>query len=281
MTAGPGRGDDAGWHTRTAKQRQRQREIAELVVAEGTVRIEDLIERFGVSAMTVHRDLDQLESQGLLRKTRGQVTALSSSLTESGMTFRQTQHNAEKDALAVAALEFIEPGHSVFLDDSTTGLHLARLLPQRAPLGVITHSAAVAAELAREPQISLTVVGGLYHSWCDAYLGQMAVDAIRRIRADTFVMSTAAITDDICFFQTQDTIAVKRAMFDSSAQRILYTDHTKFGQRALHALVPLTEFDVVIVDELTPVEHVDRLRRKGIEVVVAPVPAEPGPSGPS
>lgn len=69
MTAGPGRGDDAGWHTRTAKQRQRQREIAELVVAEGTVRIEDLIERFGVSAMTVHRDLDQLESQGLLRKT--------------------------------------------------------------------------------------------------------------------------------------------------------------------------------------------------------------------
>jgi DeoR/GlpR family transcriptional regulator of sugar metabolism len=160
----------------------------------------------------------------------------------------------------------------VFLDDSTTGLHLARLLPQRAPLGVITHSAAVAAELAREPQISLTVVGGLYHSWCDAYLGQMTVDAIRRIRADTFVMSTAAITDDICFFQTQDTIAVKRAMFDSSAQRILYTDHTKFGQRALHALLPLTEFDVVIVDELTPDVHVDRLRRKGIEVVVAPVP---------
>jgi DeoR/GlpR family transcriptional regulator of sugar metabolism len=61
-------------------------------------------------------------------------------------------------------------------------------------------------------------------------------------------------------------------MFDSSAQRILYTDHTKFGQRALHALLPLTEFDVVIVDELTPDVHVDRLRRKGIEVVVAPVP---------
>jgi len=266
------RGDDA-WQARTAKQRQRQREIAELVAAEGTVRIEDLIERFGVSAMTVHRDLDQLEGQGLLRKTRGQVTALGSSLTESGLAYRSHRNVAEKAALAHAALGFIESGQSVFLDDSTTDLQLARILPQRAPIGVITNSAAAAAELAREPQISLNVVGGLYHSWCDAYQGQTTVDAIANIRADTFVMSAAAITDDICFFQNLDTIAVKRAMFTSSARRLLLADHTKFDQRALHALLPLADFDAVIVDEGTAVEHVERMRRAGINVVIAPAVA--------
>ncbi|WP_420121003.1 DeoR/GlpR family DNA-binding transcription regulator [Nakamurella sp.] len=264
------RGDEA-WQARTARQRQRQQEIAELVTAEGTVRIEDLIERFGVSAMTVHRDLDQLEAQGLLRKTRGQVTALGSSLTESGMAFRSTRNLAEKVALAHAALEFVESGQSIVLDDSTTAVQLARLLPRRAPLGVITNSAAVAAELAREPQISLTVVGGLYHSWCDAYQGQTTVDAIANIRADTFVMSAAAITDDIAFFQNLDTIAVKRAMFTSSARRLLLADHTKFGQRALHALLPLAEFDAVIVDTGTGADQIERMRRAGITVVVAPV----------
>lgn len=261
--------DDTGWQTRTSKQRQRQRQIAEMVNAEGTVRIEDLIERFHVSGMTVHRDLDQLETQGVLRKTRGQVTALSSSLTESSAAFRATQHIPTKIALATAALDYIEPGQSIFLDDSTTGLQLAKLLSQRAPLGVITNYAGVAAELAREPHISLTVMGGLYHSWADAYMGQITVDTIGKIRADTFIMSTSAITDDICFHQTQDTISVKRAMFESSAQRILYVDHTKFEQRALHALLPLTDFDVVIIDDQAPSEHMDRLRHKNINLVVA------------
>jgi DeoR/GlpR family transcriptional regulator of sugar metabolism len=271
-TATPRNFDDSGWQTRTTKQRNRQREIAELVTTEGTVRIEDLIDRFDVSAMTVHRDLDQLEAQGVLRKTRGQVTALSSSLTESTMAFRATQHTREKTALAAAALELIEPGQSLFMDDSTTGIYLARILSQRAPLGVITNFAAVAAELAKEPQISLTVVGGLYHSWCDSYMGQTTVDAIGKIRADFFIMSTSAITDDICFHQTQDTIAVKRAMFESAAHRIIYVDHTKFEQRALHALLPLTDFDTVIVDDQTPHHHLDRLRRKNISVVIAAAP---------
>ncbi len=238
------------------------------MIAEGTVRIEDLVERLGVSAMTVHRDLDRLESQGLLRKTRGQVTALASSLVESSATFRLSQHPDEKEALAHAALEFVERGQAILMEDSTTGVHLARLLPLRAPLTVITNFLTVARELAGEPDIALTILGGQYFSWCDALMGGMTVDAIHKIRADTFITSTSAITDDICFHQTQDTVLVKRAMFESAAQRILYVDHTKFERRALHALIPVTDFDIVIVDWLTPEEHVRRLRKNGIKVVV-------------
>lgn len=62
-------------------------------------------------------------------------------------------------------------------------------------------------------------------------------------------------------------------MFTSAAQRLLLADHTKFGQRALHALLPLADFDAVIVDEGTADEHVDRMRRAGITVVVAPAVA--------
>ncbi|MPY78031.1 MAG: DeoR family transcriptional regulator [Actinophytocola sp.] len=255
--------------TRSSKQRDRQRQIAETVIAEGTIRIDDLADRFSVSSMTIYRDLDELEAQGVLRKTRGQVTAQASSLFESNTTFRLNQNQDEKEALAHAAFELIEPGQAILMEDSTTGVYLACLLPQRAPLTVITNFLTVANEVAREPGITLHILGGQFYGWCDAMMGGATIDAIRNLRADTFITSTSAIVDDVCYHQTQDTVLVKRAMFEAAAQRILYVDHTKFQRRALHALLPLTDFDVVIVDWLTPKDHLKRLRQHGVEVIVA------------
>lgn len=255
-----------------SRQQRRQRQIAEAVIDEGSIRIEELADRFDISIMTVHRDLDELESHGVLRKTRGQATALASSLFESNARFRLSQQQAEKEALAHAALDLMEPGHSILMDDSTTGIYLARLLPQRTPLTVITNFRGVIDELTDVPGITVIGLGGQYFGWCDAFMGHMTVAAIRNLRADVFVMSTSAITDGVCFHQHQDTVTFKRAMFESAAQRILYVDHTKFTRRALHALLPLSEFDAVIVDQSTPAEEVDRLRDLDVTVIVAEPP---------
>ena len=256
--------------SRQSRQLVRQRAISEAVMAEGAVRIEDLAERFNISVMTVHRDLDELEARGLLRKTRGQATALSTSLVESSDVYRSNRQVAEKESLAVAALEFIEPGQSIFLDDSTTVLQLAKYLPTRAPLTVITNVLTLMNELTGMRGISLVALGGDYYNWCSAFLGRMTNEAIQKLRADIFIMSTSAITDDVCFHQTLETVDTKRAMFESAATRILLVDHTKFEKRALHALAELTEYDIVIVDAQTAPEHITRMRSKGIRVVVAP-----------
>jgi DeoR/GlpR family transcriptional regulator of sugar metabolism len=255
---------------RLPRQADRQRAITEAVMAEGAVRIEQLAERFDISLMTVHRDLDELESRGLLRKSRGVATALPSSLVESSDVYRAGQLVDVKRELAAAALELIESGQSVFLDDSTTVLQLARMLPAKAPLTVITNFLTVLNELKGARGISLLALGGTYLNWCNAFMGRMTIESVSHLRADVFVMSTAAITSDTCFFQSPETVDIKRAMFDSAATRILLADHTKFDKRALHALAPLRDFDAVIVDAGTSGQHLDRLREQGIRVVVAP-----------
>jgi DeoR/GlpR family transcriptional regulator of sugar metabolism len=255
---------------RQSRQLTRQRAITEVVMAEGAVRIEQLAERFDISLMTVHRDLDELETRGLLRKSRGVATALSTALVESSDVYRSNRQVAEKESLAIAALEFIEPGQAIFLDDSTTVLQLAKHLSARAPLTVITNVLTLMNELTGTRGISLLALGGDYYNWCSAFMGRMTIDAISKLRADTFIMSTSAITDDVCFHQTLETVDTKRAMFDAAATRILLVDHTKFEKRALHALAELTEYDIVIVDHLTSPEHITRMRAKGIRVVVAP-----------
>jgi DeoR/GlpR family transcriptional regulator of sugar metabolism len=256
--------------TRVSRQAARQRAISEAVMAEGAVRIENLAERFNISLMTVHRDLDELESRGVLRKSRGVATATSTSLVESSDVYRLGRERLEKEAIARAALDFIEPGQAIFLDDSTTVLHLAKHLPTKAPLTVITNVLTIMNELSTVRGISLVALGGNYYNWCSAFMGRMTNEAISRLRADTFIMSTSAITDDTCFHQTLETVDVKRAMFDAAARRILLADHTKFGKRALHSLAQLSEFDLVIVDSATDPAHLARLRAQGVEVVVAP-----------
>lgn len=255
--------------SRLSRQGERQRAISEAVMAEGAVRIDELAVRFGTSQMTVHRDLDELESRGLLRKSRGMATALSSSLVESSDVFRSGQQRGEKQEIARAAIEFIEAGQAIFLDDSTTVLEMARLIPSRTPLTVITNVLTLINELKGIRGISLVALGGSYYNWCSSFMGGTTIEAINRLRADVFIMSTAAITDDICFFQSQATVDIKRAMFNAAAKRILLVDHTKFEKRALYALAPLSDFDIVIVDSQTKAEDISRLKSHNVRVVVA------------
>jgi len=259
----------ASGDARQSRQAARQRAITEAVMKAGAIRIEELAERFEISQMTVHRDLDELEARGLLRKSRGIATALSTALVESSDVYRAGRQLAEKEAIAQAALDFIEPGQAIILDDSTTTLHLLPHLRAKKPLTVITNTLTVMEPLRATSGITLVGLGGQYYNWCSAFMGRMTVNALSALRADTLVMSTSAITDDICFHQTLETVDVKRAMFDSASTRLLLVDHTKFEKRALHAMVALSEFDAVIVDAGTDRSHVQRLRDAGVNVVVA------------
>jgi DeoR/GlpR family transcriptional regulator of sugar metabolism len=270
--AGEEQGQEPAAETRQGRQQARQRAITEAVMAAGTIRIEQLADRFDISVMTVHRDLDELEARGLLRKSRGIATATSSLLVESSDVYRAARQRREKEALAAAAMEHLEPGQAVLLDDSTTVQHMARHLSAKAPITVITNALPLLNELRVARGVTLLGLGGTYYNWCSAFMGSMTTRMIASLRADVLVMSTAAITDDVVFHQALETVDVKRAMLEAAGKRILLADHTKFERRALHALVPLTEFDVVVVDEATPEPTVDRLRRTGVEVVVAGQP---------
>ena len=255
--------------SRHARQLARRQMIAEAVMAEGTMRIEDLTERFGISLMTVHRDIDDLVGRGLLRKTRGIVSAAPTSLIEASDVYRVTRQSDEKRAVAEAAMQFVEPGQAIFFDDSTTVLQMAAHLASKVPITAITNSLALMNELKGLRDVTLLGLGGQYFNWCNAFIGRMTTREISRLRADRVFLSLAAITDDMVFHQSPEMVETKRAMFDSAAMRILLADHTKFERRALHAMGQLNEFDVVIVDDGTPQHHLDRMRANGINVVVA------------
>ncbi len=257
--------------SRQARQNARRKLMAETVMAEGAVRIEDIVERFGISLMTAHRDLDELESLGFLRKTRGVVSSAPTSLVESSDTYRISRQCAEKRAIAEAAAAFLEPGQAAFLDDSTTVLQIVPHLAMRVPLTAITNSLALMNELKGIRDLTLLGLGGRLLNWCNAFMGPATIAEIGQLRADRAFMSFSAITDDKVFHQSSETVETKRAMFQSAAMRILLADHTKFERRALHAMGSIYDFDVIVVDDRTAPVHIERMRAHGARVIVAPV----------
>lgn len=237
----------------------------------GFVRIDVLAEEHGVSAMTIHRDLEDLEGHGWLRKVRGGATAVPSSMHHGDVRHRLGTMPAAKQALARAAIEHVSTGQSVMVDESTTALAMADLVTDRAPLTVVTHFLPLVNRLTGEPGVELIALGGTYFPAYDAFLGLRTVEAIASLRADVLISSTTAVRRGSCYHQSQETVAVKRAMMDAVETSVLLVDSSKFARRGLHRLAPLTAFDHVLVDDGLPEPERRRLLDQGVRLRVVSV----------
>ncbi|GAA4615075.1 DeoR/GlpR family DNA-binding transcription regulator [Saccharopolyspora hordei] len=231
----------------------RQQKIIDHVVAQGFASAAELSELTGVSLMTVHRDLDDLVTRGLLRKYHGGVSAQPSTVFESSSDFRLHTHTREKDALAREALKFLTPGTSVMLDDSTTALALARLLPDVGPLTVVSNYRQVQETLRDVPDIRLIGLGGEYSRTHDSYLGLPCQEMINAFSVDIVFMSTSAMNARLTYHQEQEIVLVKRAMLASATTKVLMMDASKVARSALHQFAPVSAFDhVLLAGDLDP-----------------------------
>lgn len=225
----------------------RQQQIIDHVVSNGFASAAELSTLTGVSLMTVHRDLDDLVGRGLLRKFHGGVSAQPSTVFESSSDFRLHTHTGEKEALGTDALALITPGMSVMLDDSTTALALARLLPEVGPLTVVSNYRQVHETLRESPDIRLIGLGGEYSRTHDSYLGLPCQEMIRSFSVDIVFLSTSAMNAEMTFHQEQEVVLIKRAMLSSAATKVLMMDSSKVGRAALHRFAPVNDFDHVLL----------------------------------
>ena len=237
---------------RERKTETRKRLIGEALADGGSATPQELASRFGVSIVTIHRDLDELERRGMVRKFHGGVTAQPSGIFESQMSHRLTVKSAEKAAIAACALELVEPGMSILLDDSTTVLKMIDGLAEKTPLHVATTFVAgltQLADLARaHDDLTVIGVGGRYDVAHDSFLGVQTNEQIRGLHVDAVFMSSASVSATDMFHQEELTVMLKRQMLASAGKRYLLIDHTKLGRRALLKIAGLHELDLIITD---------------------------------
>ena len=248
----------------------RREQIRRWVLADGYASVDDLARQFDISVMTVHRDLDALEAEGWLTKIRGGATANPSALVEAGVRERSAAMRAEKAAIVAMAARLVTHGQSIFLDDSTTALGLVPFLLGHPPITIVTNFLPVVSAVGETAGVELHLVGGQYHARQEACLGLQTADAIGRLHADLFFMSTTALTDGKCLHRSEATVLVRRAFMANASRSVLLVDHAKFGRPAPHLLCGIEEFDIVITDDGIDPEDLEMMRSR-TQVQVAPV----------
>ena len=239
-----------------------------MVLRDGTRSPAEISETFGVSLMTAHRDIDELVRAGMVRKFHGGVTALPSSMFDASIRFRSQSAPTEKAAIAAAARRLVEPGMSIFLEDSTTTLALARTLIDTTPLTVITNFPEIVTQLREADGIRIIGLAGEYSRGHEAFLGMPCVESIRALRADIHFSSTSAMTATDAFHSESEVVLVKRAMMAAADRSVLLMDHHKFGRTALHRVAPLTEFDDLVLDDGFEAAALDALREQHPSVLI-------------
>ncbi|MCE0505843.1 DeoR/GlpR family DNA-binding transcription regulator [Roseivivax sp. GX 12232] len=246
------------------KPEDRRQEIVELLVDLGSASLDDLSRQFGVSKMTIHRDLDELEQEGLLRKMRGGATIEASGQFESDFRYRMRSAGEEKRQIAERAARFLEPGMSVMVDDGSTSQQILSALIELRPLTVITNNHALIEGLAGTSGIELVALGGTYSRKFNGFFGVVTLTALTNLRADVALLSTSAIDGHTAFHQDQEVLEVKRRMIACSARSYLMADHGKFGRTALHYVTDLDAFDGVVTSSALPEPRAAALRDRGI-----------------
>jgi DeoR/GlpR family transcriptional regulator of sugar metabolism len=259
---------------------QRQSRIAERVHRTGAVRVAELVEEFGVSDMTIRRDLETLADRGLVAKVHGGATAVDfGSTTEPGFAVKQVRQESEKQAIADAAATLVGPGQAIALSAGTTTWTLAHKLTDVPDLTVVTNSVPVADVFYRAGRTDQTVIltGGV-RTPSDALVGPFAVASLERVNVDTVFLGVHGMSLRAGFTTPNLLEAETVAHLASKGRRlVVVADHTKFDVVGIATIASLDDADVIVTDSLLDEEARRQLREHVDQVVLAPVPATPGP----
>lgn len=249
----------------------RRSAIADLLRETGAVTVTELETRFGVSPMTVRRDLAELERLGIARRTHGGAVLPSISAQEDSFAQRVEVATEAKARLAEEAVELIGARETVFLDSSSTAYFVARRIVERGlAVTVITNSLPIMDVIAghETPNLRLIGIGGTLRPLTRSYVGPYAIHTILGHFADRLFLSVKGLTRDGVLTDADELEAeVKRAMIAQAEDAVLLVDDSKLGARGQNVIARVTDLSGVLAHGAPP-SALEPLKASGVSLRV-------------
>jgi DeoR family transcriptional regulator of aga operon len=248
---------------------ERRQLILSLIQNHGRVLVGELSRTLGISQITIRKDLEYLQSKGLVHRTHGGALRIqSSALFDPSLQEKQSQHSQEKQRIAAAAVKMVEEGQCVMLDSGTTTAAIASELKQFSQLTIITNAMNIAAELA-STSMEVILIGGTLRKNSFSLVGPLAEDVLEEMHADILFLGVDGFDVEIGlttpnFLESR----VNRAMVKAARRVVTVCDSTKFNRRSLSRIVPPSSIHCVITDKNLSPEIGEALRAQNIEVVL-------------
>jgi DeoR/GlpR family transcriptional regulator of sugar metabolism len=251
---------------------ERQRQISQFIEEKKLAKVAELSIYFGVSEATIRRDLEKLESAGIIQRVHGGAISSNGEQAhpEPIIIQRAAENAKEKSMIGRVAASLVREGETVFLGSGTTTLEVARHLKGKKDLTVITNALNIANELAEEQDITLIVIGGLLRHSELSMIGHIAEQTLQELNADKVIMGMRALSlsEGLTNDYLPETMT-DRAIISFAPEVILVIDHSKFDKVSTALVAPVVYVSKIVTDDQAPPEIVAELRALGIEVILA------------
>lgn len=255
-------------------QSERRRRILQIVQQSGSTTVVDLCKLFNVSEMTIRRDLRDLDREGLLRRVHGGAISNFGRSYEPPYAVRISQNEEKKRAIGRKAAELVADGDSIALDVGTTTLEVARALPGKRNLTIITASLPIANEIVTrmslDTDVRLILTGGIVRSGELSMTGHIAARTYEDFHVDKAFIGIGGLSkeDGLTEYNLEDAL-VKRPMIRNAHHRIVVADSSKIGRATFATVAALSVVNTLITDSDIPREVLRELEEQGMQVLLA------------
>ncbi len=267
----------SGERSRTPAQ-ARMAAILERLHAGGSVTVAEIARAFGVSDMTVRRDLTELEREGLLERVHGGAVPPSGGPlqviddVEPQFDLRADNNRALKERIAAEAVRVLAPFRTIAMDVGTSTLLTAtRMAGMPGALSrkrIFTNSLRIAECLASS-EAEVYVPGGRIRRDEMSMTGPTAVEQFSKFYFDIAVLGISGLTTDGLYDYSLDDTGLKRVYVDRSAQRVVLCDSTKFRRMSTARICALKDVSMVITDAEPPLDIASALAAANVDIRIA------------
>jgi DeoR/GlpR family transcriptional regulator of sugar metabolism len=251
------------------KPHERRQRILDRILEQESVTVDALADEFGLTKMSLRRDLNALAENGQIARVRGGATRLRAPLSARRYLDAQQRNAQAKARIARSAAQLLGTAVTAFFYSGSTVARVAEALTedQHDQLTIVTHSVPVINTVTTWNDAHLVAVGGLYLPAYMAFVGPQAIESLRSLSADVAVVGCDGLSLAEGLTTPHPLIAeIGTILIERSRQTIVVADSSKIGRRGFIPIAPATAIDMLVTDEHASADELSALRQAGIDV---------------
>ena len=246
----------------------RRQQIYAMLQEQGEIQTKQLCQLFGVSDMTIRRDLDILAKEENVKRTHGGAVLLEFPVQEE----KKSTVDRAKEAIAKKAMEFVDSTQKIFIDSGTTTIHIARNLSPGSHNIVVTNNLKIVEEVADKPHISVLIIGGTLRVPVMSCYGAQTEEQISRYKVDIAFLGATTVGENGFFYDGYPPeVGVKQSIIQSAQRTFVLVDSSKFDKYNLISYSHVKDVTGVITDSGIQEETREKLEKMGANLIVAEV----------
>ena len=249
---------------------QRHEAIMEMLIKHGSVLVSELVDQLEVSAVTVRKDLTELEKKDRLYRSHGRAVLINPYINNRSVNEKEKLATDEKHAIGREAARLITRDDSIAIASGTTVHALARNIQPIHRLTVVSASLPVSNILSQHENIDIIQLGGMLRHSSLSVVGEYSARILEDCSFSKLYLGVDGIDFDYGITTTEmREAALNQKMMAASQKTIVLADSSKFGRRGFAKIADMDAVDIIITDAGVSPKIIKKVEDLGIDLIIA------------